>query len=77
MYICYVTAHEASMVLQKRGILQSMGIEFEDLVSDTQDNYRLFVNLEKLLKNPPMLANQQMYQLDPETQKVLIDRYLY
>lgn len=69
------SANDASSVLQKRGVLHNMGVSFQDLVCDTQDNYRLFINLEKLLKDPPKLAEQHLYQLDPQTRKHLIERY--
>lgn len=73
LLLCF-SANDASSVLQKRGVLHNMGVSFQDLVCDTQDNYRLFINLEKLLKDPPKLAEQHLYQLDPQTRKHLIER---
>ncbi|XP_033736195.1 acidic fibroblast growth factor intracellular-binding protein-like [Pecten maximus] len=75
LWLSGYSAQDASTVLQKRGVLYNMGVGFQDLVSDTQDNYRLFINLEKLLKDPTKLAEQHLYQLDPQTQKLLIERY--
>ncbi|OWF46584.1 acidic fibroblast growth factor intracellular-binding protein-like [Mizuhopecten yessoensis] len=75
LWLSGYSAHDASAVLQKRGVLHNMGVGFQDLVSDTQDNYRLFINLEKLLKDPAKLGEQHLYQLDPQTQKLLIERY--
>ncbi|KAL3874468.1 hypothetical protein ACJMK2_037477 [Sinanodonta woodiana] len=77
MWLNGLSAVEAAAVLQKQGILQSMGARQDDLLSDTQDNYRLFMGLEKLLKWPSKFANQQIYQIDADTQKMLIDKYYH
>lgn len=69
------TAHDAALVLDKQGVLQNTGLGMDDLISDVLDHYRLFINLEKMLKNPVQLAEQQIYQIDSETQKIIIDRY--
>lgn len=69
------TAHEAAVNLQNNGILLKYQATFEDLLSDTRDHYRTFVGLERLLKNPPKLADQQTYLIDPETQRMLIEKY--
>ncbi|XP_041354579.1 acidic fibroblast growth factor intracellular-binding protein-like [Gigantopelta aegis] len=67
--------NEAASILQKQGILHTFSATIDDLVSDTVDNFRLFVNLEKLLKNPTKVQDQQIYQIDPDTQKMIIERY--
>ena len=66
--------NEAASILQKQGILHTFNATIDDLISDTVDNFRLFVNLEKLLKNPTKVQDQQIYQIDPDTQKMLIER---
>lgn len=67
-------AHDAALVLDKQGVLQNTGLGMDDLISDVLDHYRLFINLEKMLKNPVQLAEQQIYQIDSDTQKMMIDR---
>ncbi|XP_052769077.1 acidic fibroblast growth factor intracellular-binding protein-like [Mya arenaria] len=68
-------AHECAVTLQQRGVLQSTGARFDELLSDTKDSFRLYASLEQLLKCPTKFGNQSVYQIDPETQKTLIDKY--
>ncbi|XP_022329419.2 acidic fibroblast growth factor intracellular-binding protein-like [Crassostrea virginica] len=69
------TAQEAALFLQKSGIVQRADVSMEIVYSDIQDQYRLFNSLEKLLKNPPKLMDQQIYQMDAEMQRQIIQRY--
>lgn len=69
------TANDAALTLHKRGAIQNTGYTSEELRSETQESYRLFVSLEKMLKNPIKLVEQQIYQIDADTQKSMIERY--
>lgn len=69
-----VSAHEAASLLQKRGILQQYGATFDLLLSDTQDHYRTFAMLERMLHNPTKLQEQLTFQLSLDTQRMLIAR---
>lgn len=65
-------ANEAATILQKQESLQAFQATFDDLLSDVHDHFRLFNGLENMLKSPPRLQNQQIYQIDEDTQKMLI-----
>ncbi|XP_076442471.1 acidic fibroblast growth factor intracellular-binding protein-like [Babylonia areolata] len=69
------TANEAASMLQKQEALQTFQATLDDLLSDVQDNFRLFSGLESMLKSPPRLQNQQIYQIDEVTQAMLIEKY--
>jgi len=69
------TAFEAARVEQTKVNLKSLGATFEDLLSDVIDNYRLFAGLEEMLKSPPQLSHQLLYQFSPDTVKLLIQKY--
>ncbi|XP_074646357.1 acidic fibroblast growth factor intracellular-binding protein-like [Tubulanus polymorphus] len=69
------SAQESALRFQKRGILQKYNVSFEVLQSDIQDHYRCFCMLERLLHNPPRLAEQLIYQIEPETQGFIIEKY--
>ena len=45
------------------------------LVSDLNDHFRLFSMLEQLLLTVGNFSEQQLYQLDSETQERLIESY--
>ncbi|XP_060590467.1 acidic fibroblast growth factor intracellular-binding protein-like [Ruditapes philippinarum] len=67
--------NECCVALQQRGVLQSTGARYEELVSDTKDSFRLFANIEQLLKWPTKFGEQHLYQIDPVTQRNLIENY--
>lgn len=69
------SANEAASILQKQESLQAFQATLDDLLSDVQDHFRLFNGLEAMLKSPPRLQNQQIYQIDPDTQTMLIEKY--
>ena len=69
-----VLANEAAGILQKQESLQAFKATLDDLLSDVQDNFRLFIGLESMLKSPPRLQNQQIYQIDEDTQTMLIEK---
>lgn len=70
-----LTAQEAVATLQQRGVLLQTGATATLLMSDTLDHYRTFQMLEKLLQNPNMLADQWTFQVEPKTQRMLIEKY--
>ena len=72
--VSIISAQEAALFLQKSGIVQRADVSMEIVYSDIQDQYRLFNSLEKLLKNPPKLMDQQIYQMDAEMQRQIIQR---
>ncbi|KAK3755329.1 hypothetical protein RRG08_026059 [Elysia crispata] len=69
------SASEATMLEQKKINLKMFGITVEDLHSDIVDHYRLFLGLEEMLKTPPRLSHQTVYQLDADTISLLIQKY--
>ena len=44
-------------------------------MSDLHDNYRLFNLWETMLHQPIMFSEQLVFQLDSETQNLLIEKY--
>jgi len=69
------SAREAADVLQQRGILQQFSANMELLMSDVLDHYRTFHMLERLLHTPLKLTEEWTFQMESETQKVLIEKY--
>lgn len=51
------------------------GVQFELLLSDLHDNYRLFSLWETMLHQPIMFTDQLVFQLDSDTQNLLIEKY--
>lgn len=76
-YLHLFTANEAAGILQKQESLQPFQATLEDLLSDVQDHFHLFNGLENMLKSPPRLQNQQVYQIDEATQAMLIEKLGY
>lgn len=50
-------------------------IKTEVIKSDTEDNYRMFVAIEKYLRNPLLLEHQAQLQIPPNLQKIYIEQY--
>ncbi|CAH1790912.1 unnamed protein product [Owenia fusiformis] len=69
------SAHEATRIQQKRGIQQLYGATSDMLIEDIMDHYRMFTMLEKFLQTPQKLASQKIFQIKPEMQKALIEKY--
>ncbi|XP_059173351.1 acidic fibroblast growth factor intracellular-binding protein-like [Physella acuta] len=69
------TAPEAARIQQNKVALKVYGANFEDLLSDIVDYYRIFTGLEEMLKTPPRLSHQLVYQFDPDTIHMLIQKY--
>ncbi|CAC5388764.1 unnamed protein product [Mytilus coruscus] len=66
---------DAAHVLQKGELQHCPWVTIEDIVSEVHDHYRLFNHLDKILKNPTHLADQQIHQIDAEAQTLLIEKY--
>lgn len=75
LWISGVSVLDAANILQKNDLQHSTGVTIEDLISEVHDHYRLFNHLEKMLKNPTQLADQQIHQIDSESQRLLIEKY--
>ena len=73
MVLCNA-AHEAASLQQKRGNLQHYGATFDMLLTDILDHYRTFGMLERYLKNPSKIADQQELQIASHTQALLIEK---
>ena len=71
---CHISALDASKAQQRRGTLQRYNATFDMLLSDTGDQFHAFMSLEQLLKSPVRMANQVEFQIQPEIQKLLIER---
>jgi len=69
------SAREAADALQQRGILQQFGANMDLLMSDVLDHYRTFHMLERLLQTPLKLTEEWTFQMESETQKMLIEKY--
>lgn len=69
-----ISVSEAAKLQQSKVSLKKYGATVEDLQSDIVDNYRLFAGLEEMLKTPPRLSHQLVYQFDLETVDMLIQK---
>lgn len=55
--------------------MEECEVSAEVLLSDTMDQYRTFQMCERLLHHPAKLANQLLFQIPPDRQAMLIERY--
>ena len=69
-----ISATEAVNTLESREIVQQTGASLDLVESDVLDHYRTYNLLEKLLHNPIKLAEQLSFQLEPQTQQLLIEK---
>ncbi|XP_069036517.1 fibroblast growth factor (acidic) intracellular binding protein a [Lepisosteus oculatus] len=69
------TVSDAVAIRMKSGILEQCGTTQDVLESDTMDHYRTFQMAERLLHNPAKLSNQLLFQIPPQRQAMLIERY--
>ncbi|XP_055034994.1 fibroblast growth factor (acidic) intracellular binding protein a isoform X2 [Misgurnus anguillicaudatus] len=69
------TVNDAVKVRIDGGIMEECEASVEDLLSDTMDQYRTFQMCERLLHHPSKLANQILFQIPPDRQAMLIERY--
>ncbi|CAD5114210.1 DgyrCDS3355 [Dimorphilus gyrociliatus] len=70
-----LTVNEACTVQQKKGVVQKFDATSEMLRAEIHNHYRTFNMLERYLKSPQKLPEQLVFQLDSETQKLLVERY--
>lgn len=68
------SASEAVKSLQEGGVTHQTGATLELVESDVLDHYRTYSLLEKLLHNPPKLAEQLAFQIEPQTRGFLIEK---
>ena len=72
---------EAMQKLRERGLVTSQSGYCKDsaennlLASDLSDNYRLFGLWESMLHQPVTFSEQLVFQLDPTTQRMLVEQY--
>ncbi len=71
----FYTAHDASSIRYQKLSPTMKGLKYDLLKSDTMDNYRLFMAIEKHLRNPVTLSYQPLFQISPDIQKMLIEKY--
>lgn len=58
-----------------RHVIRNAENTLELVKSDVCDHYRTYNLLEKLLHNPPKLAEQLNFQIEPLTRQLLIEKY--
>lgn len=63
--------------MESREIIKKTGTTLDLVLSDVLDHYRTFSLLEKLLHNPLKLAEQLSFQIEPQTQQLLIEKLVY
>lgn len=72
--ICF-SATEAVQFQNTKGVAKTMGAPLELVASDVLDHYRTYSLLERLLHTPAKLIEQPSFQLEPESQQILIEKY--
>lgn len=68
--------NDAVTVRIEGGVMEECEASAEVLLSDTMDQYRTFQMCERLLHHPAKLANQLLFQIPPDRQAMLIERYV-
>lgn len=69
------SASEAVQTLHQQNVKEKAVTAVELIASDVLDHYRTYSLLERLLHNPPKLAEQLAFQIEPLTRQLLIERY--
>lgn len=69
------SAQDAAIALHTNEGMKESEIPLELLKSDVLDHYRTLQMLERLLHSPVHLAEQWTFQLMPQTQEMLIEKY--
>lgn len=69
------TGAEAVHYLKMKGTAAKMGVSMDLVSSDVQDHYRSYSLLERILSTPSKLCEQPAFQLDSQTQAILIEKY--
>ena len=59
------------------GELRDCDVSTDVVLSDTMDQFRTFQMCEKLLHSPSKLANQLLFQIPPQKQAMMIERYTH
>ena len=77
MYFVSGYAEREALTVLKDKLLSGVGagVQFDLLLSDLNDNYRLFNLWETMLHQPIMFSDQLVFQLDSSTQSQLIEKY--
>ncbi|XP_039909774.1 acidic fibroblast growth factor intracellular-binding protein isoform X2 [Hirundo rustica] len=78
VYRLWLDGHSVAEAVARRlrgGVLEREGTSVAVLQSDTRDHYRTFQMLERLLHVPPRLLQQLLFQIPPERQALLVQRY--
>lgn len=70
----YTVADAVRTRMDCRAVLEC-DVSAEVLFSDTMDQFRTFQMCERFLHCPTKLANQLMFQIPPQTQSMVIERY--
>lgn len=69
-------ASEAVQALHNQNIKEKAVTAIELIASDVLDHYRTYSLLERLLQNPPKLAEQLAFQIEPQTRQLLIEKFV-
>lgn len=67
-------ATEAVHFQNTKGVARNMGAPLELIASDVLDHYRTYSLLERLLYTPTKLSEQPSFQLEPQSQQLLIEK---
>lgn len=63
-------------ILKQYGILEEMGTTLDLVASDILDHYRTYSLLEKLIHYPTKLDQQLAFQIEPQTKRILVEKYV-
>ncbi|XP_038075875.1 acidic fibroblast growth factor intracellular-binding protein-like [Patiria miniata] len=69
------SSFEGASIRYQKLSSQTAGLKFDLLKSDTTDNYRMFLAMEKHLRSPVTLSYQPLFQIPPDMQRMLIEKY--
>lgn len=75
LYASMPIATEAVHFQNTKGVARNMGAPLELIASDVLDHYRTYSLLERLLYTPTKLSEQPSFQLEPQSQQLLIEKY--
>lgn len=68
------SATEAVHFQNTKGVAKNMGAPLELVASDVLDHYRTYALLERLLFTPTKLSEQPSFQLEAQSQQLLIEK---
>lgn len=72
-----ILATEAVHFQNTKGVAKNLGAPLELIASDVLDHYRTYSLLERLLYTPTKLSEQPSFQLEPQSQHLLIEKYMF